>query len=577
MTSNGSNSSEDFVLVFQLLVAFVGAMVLGPVGIAAAVLPWVAAWYTGSLLACALGFVFSVLLTLALYASGRLQSVAVALVDRMYVPLKTFDAHSLADAWLDLARDPWTAVSLASIGIGMGAIARLLFEDAANSGTNGLVRRRIRPAPIASSAKNKAGSLPAASGDKTLVGVNWRTGSPAFISDSALNNHVLTVGTTGSGKTVTTLNLIESHIDRGLPVLILDGKGDVKTGRQIVAHAKKMGRRAYLFHFHQAQNELGGGCAYNPFTTKDFSALADMVVTLHEWSEPYFQVLAKGYMQTVFKVALAIGEPVNLLSIQELMSVKVMVKAVRRHAKTIPNADSLLSEVVDQGNAENAGIEGLRALIRNLARSSAAHLFDVNGGAPVLQLDRARDEGAVAYFALPALTFPDLSKALGKLVINDARNTLSQRDGPWLIVLDEISTFVGQQVLNLVNQGRSYGARVVLSGQTLADLEASVMAGGAPFLNQVLASVNTLVVHQLNSPADAELAAQYSGTYQKVEVTAQVVEGVATGVGSARGSREFVVSPDDFKELGTAEAYLISKKSGGRLKISCRLSRIATT
>ncbi|MBE0580513.1 MAG: TraM recognition domain-containing protein [Devosia sp.] len=280
-------------------------------------------------------------------------------------------------------------------------------------------------------------------------------------------------------------------------------------------------------------------------------------------------------MQTVFKVALAIGEPVNLLSIQELMSVKAMVKAVRRHAKTIPNADSLLSEVVDQGNAENEGIEGLRALIRNLARSSAAHLFDVYGGAPVLQLDRARDEGAVAYFALPALTFPDLSKALGKLVINDARNTLSQRDGPWLIVLDEISTFVGQQVLNLVNQGRSYGARVVLSGQSFADLEVSVLTGGTSFLNQVLASVNTLIVHQLNSPTNAELASQYSGTFQKVEVTAQVVEGVATGVGSARSSREFVVSPDDFKELKMAESYLISKKYGTKTKISGRLSRIS--
>lgn len=215
----------------------------------------------------------------------------------------------------------------------------------------------------------------------------------------------------------------------------------------------------------------------------------------------------------------ATGEPVNLLSIQELMSVNAMVKVVRRHAKTIPSVEVLLSEVLDQRKAEAAGIEALRALIRNLGRSSAAHLFDVNSGAPVLQLERAREEGAVAYFALPALTFPDLSKAIGKLVINDARNALSQREGPWLIVLDEISTFVGQQVLNLVNQGRSYGARVILSGQSFSDLEASVVAGGAPFLSQVLASVNTLVVHQLNSPADAELAAQYAGTFEKVEVT----------------------------------------------------------
>jgi len=570
MTTNNQNS-DDFVLVFQLMAAMVALIVLGPVGVTAAFLPWVVAWYTGSLLACAVGLVASVLLTAALYMSGRLQVVAMSMFDSLRVPLTTMDLRGLAGSWFDLSLEPLIAISLGSIGIGVGSISRLLFEDATNAGTRGLVRRRLRPAPIAASSKRKAANLPAAASDKTLVGVNWQTGTPAFITDGALNNHVLVVGTTGRGKTVTTLNLIEAHIDRGLPVLILDGKGDAKTGHQVVEYARQKGRAAYLFH--QALNGPSG-CAYNPFVTKDFSALADMVVTLHDWSESYYQVLAKGYMQTVFKVALAIGEPVDLLSIQELMSVNAMVKVVRRHAKTIPNAEILLSEILDQRKAEAAGIEALRALIRNLARSSAAHLFDVNSGAPVLQLERAREEGAVAYFALPALTFPDLSKAIGKLVINDARNTLSQQEGPWLIVLDEISTFVGQQVLNLVNQGRSYGARVILSGQSFSDFEASVVAGGAPFLSQVLASVNTLVVHQLNSPADAELASQYAGTFQKVEVTAQVVEGVATGVGSARSSREFIVSPDDFKELGTGEAFLVSKKTGGRLKISCRLSGV---
>lgn len=115
---------------------------------------------------------------------------------------------------------------------------------------------------------------------------------------------------------------------------------------------------------------------------------------------------------------------------------------------------------------------------------------------------------------------------------------------------------------------------MVLSGQSFADLEASVSSGGTPFLSQVLASVNSLIVHQLNSPTDAEMAAQYAGTFQKVEITAQVVEREATGVGSARSTREFLVSPDDFKELGTAEAYLISKKSGRRLKIAGRMSKI---
>jgi type IV secretory pathway TraG/TraD family ATPase VirD4 len=573
MTPDASNSSDDFVLVLKLLAASAGVIVLGPIGIVAAFLPWMAAWYSGSLFACAIGLVASVLLTSALFASGILPAVALALADRLRGPLATLDIPGLVDAWLDLAGDPWTAISLSSIGIGVGAVVRLLFEDAMNSGTKGLVRRRLRPAPVVARSKRKVGLLPAAAGDKTILGVNWRTGSPAYITDSALNNHVLLVGTTGGGKTVTALNIIEAHIERGLPVLILDGKGDAKTGRQVMTFAREHGRKAYMFHHGEHASPLEG-CAYNPFAKQDFSALADMVVTLHDWREPYYQILAKGFVQTVFKVALATGKPIDLLTIQELMSVRSMVAAVRQNAKAVPNAQALLDEIHDQMSAEKAGVEGLRALIRNLGRSSVAHLFDTSSSAPVLQLSRARREGAVAYFALPALMYPDLSKAIGKLVINDARITLSQSEGPWLIVLDELSTFVGQQVLHLINQGRSFGARLVLSGQSFADLEASVVSGGAPFLNQILASVNTLIVHQLNSPADAELASQYAGTFQKIEVTAQVIEGVATGVGSARGSREFVVSPDDFKELALAEAYILSKKYGTRTKFSARLSKI---
>lgn len=193
----------------------------------------------------------------------------------------------------------------------------------------------------------------------------------------------------------------------------------------------------------------------------------------------------------------------------------------------------------------------------------------------MIRLPDARRDGAIVYFALPALRFPELSKSIGTLVINDARLTLSD-NGPWLIVMDEVSTFAGPQILNLINQDRGFGARVVLAGQSFADLERSVASGGDSFASQLLASINTLIVHQVNSPADAELAAEYAGTTEKIEVTAQVVEHTATGLGSARNTREFIVSPDDFKELGTAEAFSISKKSGKRTKMASRLSRIAT-
>lgn len=128
-----------------------------------------------------------------------------------------------------------------------------------------------------------------------------------------------------------------------------------------------------------------------------------MITELREWSEARYEIQAKGFMQTVFKTALAIGEPYDLLKIGRLMGMNAMTQAVRKNKGSIPNAQELLDEIQDQRTAEEAGIESLSGLIKNFAQSSMTHLFDTSGDRRVLKLSEARKTGAVAYFALPAL------------------------------------------------------------------------------------------------------------------------------------------------------------------------------
>lgn len=56
------------------------------------------------------------------------------------------------------------------------------------------------------------------------------------------NTHTLVLGTLGSGKTVAVLNLLESVIERRLPVIVIDGKGVQGLASKVITHARMHGR-----------------------------------------------------------------------------------------------------------------------------------------------------------------------------------------------------------------------------------------------------------------------------------------------------------------------------------------------
>lgn len=569
MTSPNPNRTDDATLILGLalaMAALVAFVSLGPVAIAGLAIPWIVSWATGRSSEAVLLLVIGLAALAALIVLGH------------FIPALTAGYATITSPSGDIVRN-WSGLALRAdfappalaAGITVGSALRMAVQDQHNQVVGGS-DREPRPAPIARLRAKLGASSSAVHGDGSVLGTDTETGATVALSDRDANHHVMIVGATGTGKTVTSTNIIQSHLERGQPVIFLDGKGDVDLGRSLKAFAEELGRPAYIFH-HEFDGGNDDACAYNPFSSRDFTAQANMVATLRTYNEPHFEILQKGFLQTATKVAKAIAEPVDLLTLGNLLSVNAMTAAIRRNKHRIPNAQALLAEVQELRVAEEAGVESLTGVIKNLARSSLSPLFDTRSGRPVLKLSEARQIGAFAYFALPALVYPDLSKNLGQLIINDIRSTLASAKGPWLIVLDELSTYSGEQVLSLVNQGRGFGARVVLLGQSFADLETVNHIDGKTFRNQILASVNTVIVHRLNSPDDAELAAQIAGTYAKPELTAQTVGSKPTGAGSVRMTREFLVGPDSFKNLERGEAFVLSKYGPHIRKIKARLPK----
>ncbi|HAG07009.1 MAG TPA: hypothetical protein DCL13_02400, partial [Peptococcaceae bacterium] len=115
------------------------------------------------------------------------------------------------------------------------------------------------------------------------------------------------------------------------------------------------------------------------------------------------------------------------------------------------------------------------------------------------------------------------------------------------------------------------GICAIIATQSLSDIEA---AAGKAVVNQIIDNCNVFTIHRQNSPESAEILAGIIGTREGVEVTRQVqsVAGIVleTGLGSVRQVREYVVHPDEVKNLKTGEAIVVRKLTGEVLRVKVR-------
>ena len=587
--SASAKQDEQLMAVMTVLWILGSMAMLGPVGLAAATMAFVTAMLLGLHLiggilisATGAGFGFTLWRSYGWFTEP-LHAMAEIYRDYLFAGFR-WDTEGLFHLFRQMIwhRPAWSF--FAPLGIAAGGLywtAWTLFtKSPLKQVAHGRSANKRSISLWAKMARLRANQRPAAIEGGSLVGVDQANGRPAHLTDADAKQHTLVLGTIGSGKTVAILNIVESAIQRRLPMIYVDGKGDYALAQRVIAYAKARGRPAYLF----AMN--GDSCLYNPLADGGFSSKKDRIIGLREWSEDHYLKLAEGYMQTVFKVLEVCNVHTDLASASGFMSTGRLKKLINENRQHLDNPKELLSEVRDQEKAEKEDIESLRGELRTLARSEIGHLFDTASSAPdtqVLELLRAVEERAVVYFCLPALQFPAFAKTLGKLVINDLKATAADRlpkdersQVPLYTVFDEFSVFAGDQVLNLINMGRSVGVRAVLATQSVADIGRAVSDSPDHFTRQVFGSCNSYIIHRLNAAEDAMSVVDTIGTEDRIEHTAQVDHIGSTGLGSVRRTKGFIIHADTIKNQPMGQAVFVNKNRGNRVqRILVRKGEIA--
>lgn len=406
--------------------------------------------------------------------------------------------------------------------------------------------RRPRPR------RHHAGSL--------AIGVDARGAGVEIPLGGTSGSHILIVGATGSGKTVTQALVVAGAVARGHGAVIVDPKGDPLL-RERAREAASIAGRPFI------EWTPAGPTAYNPYAHGSPGEIADKALAGERYSEPHYLRQAQRYLGHAARALAGAGETATPARLMELMD----PRRLELLARSLPDETHArrLFDYLDMLDArQRAGLAGTRDRLAILAESELAPWLSPQVGAPALDLLDAVRSGAVTYFALEADRLPLLARMLAAAIVGDLLTIAAGCQAapvPTLVAIDEFSAIAPEGVARLFGRARAAGFSLLLATQELADLRAA-----APeLLEQVLGNVEAVVAHRQSVPDSAELVARIAGTRLGWSSTEQLEHALPTGRSSRSRAREFAIHPDAIRTLPRGSAAVAVGATG-----ACAVARI---
>lgn len=389
--------------------------------------------------------------------------------------------------------------------------------------------------------------------DGTLIGID-EDGNTVKIIDEELNGHCLVLGATGAGKTTTLMNFIESAAKRGIPVIVVDGKGEIGFAEKVKNMAEKYGRKFYLFSMTHEKS-----MHYNPLRVGNFTELKDKLISLSEWTEPHYKFLNERYLQSAIKILQKTSEKVDLVNISKRLNYNALLEEAKKLVREEKMDKDEYEAFYDMIDSAKKDIIGLVNRLAVFSESEIGELLSDTEDEGTIDLINCIEENAVVFFSLDALRFSEYSRLLGRLIIIDLKTTAArmfESNKKIFTIFDEFGVFAGPQVTDFINKSRAAGFHVILSTQELADLR---IEGKIELMEQILGNTNVKIIHRQDVPVSAELLSSVIGTRDDIIITMQVNDISPTGMGTVKEEKSFIVHPDEIKRLKRGEAFVVRK------------------
>jgi hypothetical protein len=394
--------------------------------------------------------------------------------------------------------------------------------------------------------------------DATLAIGRTRRGSVCRVPIGRVGEglHVLTVGATGGGKTVSQAAIVAAHIDAGMAAIVVDPKGDRRLRATLRAGAAAAGVRFRDW-------SPAGSAIYNPIATGNPDEIADKALAAHEWSEPHYEMATRRLLGLTLATMRAAGLwPPTLSALVENSNPDRLDALADQAGGEI--AMRVRSYVDGLDGGARSDLRGGRDRLAILAEGELGRRLDpALGNGEQIDLAGALDRREVVYFQVDADRYPLAARLLAAALITDLASLAAGRQADpttAVVLIDEFGSLASAQVSRLLARCRGAGVSLILGTQSLADLRA-VGPGDDTLTEQVITNVGYTIAHRIADPDSAERLARMAGTEPDWTRTEQLAPGLlsfSVGASTRTRQRDFVVGPDVFKRLPQGRAVVIN-------------------
>lgn len=393
-----------------------------------------------------------------------------------------------------------------------------------------------------------------------------------FLKDEARERHMQIVGPTRAGKSQLLLSLAGQDMKRGLPVFLMEAKGDRSDFDQFLKLATLTGREDRVLYFNPQDDR---SMSFNPIRMvpgQDSTSIANQIAraigrepTASGEGQDYYRSVDYAKIQNMAEVFCRTGKQFTLKDcFHYFTSEEARTKAFRECK------DQRLVQMVKDEFKRNPDTTALSAAFQPWTTGSLGRLL--NSYAPAIRLEEIFAEGRLAYFALPIGHLQVLANPLGRMIISGLLSVASWRQqtepkpGPACVILDEFAEFATPVFASFIATVGSARLWTILSHQDLGQLKKVQGMDADAFASAVFNNTSGCkVCFRAPDPEDAEFWSSTLGTYTTYDTTERVQKGLLglrrTGEMSLREVEHFRIHPNGLKNLAAGQALIFSPGS----------------